>query len=395
MTPPPKSTYIPALDGLRGLAILLVLLHHFTFYSGMKAEMFLDRLYYMTTMAGWCGVDLFFVLSGFLITGILVDAKGGPGYFRNFYMRRTLRIFPLYYAALALTFLLAPVVLAAGAEFSADQLWYWTYLINVKIALDGWPAQNAIAHFWSLAVEEQFYIVWPVLVLALSRRGLFSACAACIALALWTRVALTWADEDLAAYVLMPARMDSLALGALLALLAREPGGLQRWRRAAWGVAAVSGALLGWIFVAKRGLWLHHRQIHTVGFSIIALFFAALLTLTVTAREASLLHRLFTLRPMMMLGRYSYGLYVIHHPVAIGLGSLLGGWQLPTVLGSRLPVLLVFSAVCFVVSLLLAMLSWHLFESRFLRLKDRFATRPAGAGFTVSVGGRTGGKTSE
>lgn len=188
---------------------------------------------------------------------------------------------------------------------------------------------------------------------------------------------LSWADENLAAYVLMLARMDSLALGALLALLAREPSGLQRWQRAAWGVAAVSGALLGWIFVAKHGLWLHHRQIHTVGFSIIALFFAALLT--VTAHDASLLHRLFTLRPMMMLGRYSYGLYVIHHPVAIGLGSLLGGWQLPTVLGSRLPALLVFSAACFAVSLLLAMVSWHLFESRFLNLKDRFAMRGAGA----------------
>lgn len=213
---------------------------------------------------------------------------------------------------------------------------------------------------------------------------------------------LSWADENLAAYVLMLARMDSLALGALLALLAREPSGLQRWQRAAWGVAAVSGALLGWIFVAKHGLWLHHRQIHTVGFSIIALFFAALLT--VTAHDASLLHRLFTLRPMMMLGRYSYGLYVIHHPVAIGLGSLLGGWQLPTVLGSRLPALLVFSAACFAVSLLLAMLSWHLFESRFLNLKDRIAMRGAGAGnvsgapgagVRVSVGSRTGGKTAD
>jgi peptidoglycan/LPS O-acetylase OafA/YrhL len=113
---PKLGTHIPALDGLRGLAILLVMLHHFTFYGGMGRTVIIDRLFYVIGMAGWCGVDLFFVLSGFLITGILLDAKGGEHFFRNFYMRRSLRIFPLYYGFLVAFFVMLPLSDAVGFE---------------------------------------------------------------------------------------------------------------------------------------------------------------------------------------------------------------------------------------------------------------------------------------
>ena len=162
-----SNPHIPALDGIRGLAILLVLLCHFPLYGDMQPTIFIDKLFYAMTRAGWCGVDLFFVLSGFLITGILYDAKGSRFFFRNFYMRRCLRIFPLYYGVLAVFFVIVPFVLPLGRNyelFLKDQAWYWSYLTNIKIAIEGWPKFYALAHFWSLAVEEQFYFVWPFVV---------------------------------------------------------------------------------------------------------------------------------------------------------------------------------------------------------------------------------------
>jgi peptidoglycan/LPS O-acetylase OafA/YrhL len=174
---------IPALDGIRGLAIALVMFHHFTLYGGMRPDFVLDKVYRHVALVGWVGVDLFFVLSGFLITGILHDSRSDRHYFRNFYMRRTLRIFPLYYGVLAATFLVLPLVLDVSGscrELLRDQAWYWTYLINVQIGLDYWPSCFVLGHFWSLAVEEQFYLVWPLLLYLLGRRGMLALCVTCI-----------------------------------------------------------------------------------------------------------------------------------------------------------------------------------------------------------------------
>ena len=134
------GTYIPALDGIRGIAILLVMLHHFTIYGGMQPTATADKLFYLVASAGWCGVDLFFVLSGFLITGILFDTKESSHFFRNFYMRRCLRIFPLYYGSLAVVFIVLPWFMPLGWRFHqllTEQGWYWVYLSNVLIAAKG------------------------------------------------------------------------------------------------------------------------------------------------------------------------------------------------------------------------------------------------------------------
>jgi peptidoglycan/LPS O-acetylase OafA/YrhL len=165
---------VASLDGLRGLAVLLVLAHHSAQTAGRPdhpLNLFLNGI----LLAGWTGVDLFFVLSGFLITGILYDARGRANYFRTFFMRRFLRIFPLYYVSLLILVVLLPALLPpdpALQHMQQELPWYWAFLANVRIAYAGWSESSYILHFWTLAVEEQFYIVWPFLVFSLSRTAL-------------------------------------------------------------------------------------------------------------------------------------------------------------------------------------------------------------------------------
>src|SRR5947209_649249 len=169
---PPPGTHMPALDGLRGLAILMVLAFHFSL-GHLAPERFLLAIPYTVAGIGWVGVDLFFVLSGFLITGILYDAKASQTYFRDFYAKRVLRIFPLYYGVLVAFFMVIPLVhpLRSVTELKPVQAWAWLYATNVKDSLAGdwcfdkvWVRLN---QFWSLAVEEHFYMIWPVAVLLL------------------------------------------------------------------------------------------------------------------------------------------------------------------------------------------------------------------------------------
>src|SRR5687767_2907742 len=168
MTGRRETGFIPALDGLRGIAIILVMLHHFTYYrpnSGIDAQI-ASVLFF-----GWAGVDLFFVLSGFLITGILLDTRDSKRYFSTFYARRTLRIFPLYYLVLLLAFVvlpkfpaLHPVLLGQVGPVDLPPQWpYWLYLTNFSIADGGW-VHGWVDVAWSLAIEEQFYLVWPLMI---------------------------------------------------------------------------------------------------------------------------------------------------------------------------------------------------------------------------------------
>ena len=166
------SGHMPALDGVRGLAVLMVLGFHFI--SAATPVNIAEKAVVRLASYGANGVELFFVLSGFLITGILYDARHKPNYFRNFYMRRALRIFPLYYGVLVLVFFVAPLIpLFQGAELDYlldRQAWAWLYAINLYIAKEGTWSFSYLQHFWSLAVEEHFYLFWPFVVYALVHR---------------------------------------------------------------------------------------------------------------------------------------------------------------------------------------------------------------------------------
>jgi peptidoglycan/LPS O-acetylase OafA/YrhL len=392
MHQPGLGTHVPALDGVRGVAIVLVLLLHFTLYGGPPSDVVADRIYYRIMTAGWIGVDLFFVLSGFLITGILYDSKGSAHYFRTFYIRRVLRIFPLYYGSLVVFLLILPHLfpLEPGLQgLRPDAVWYWTYLVNVSIARDGWPFFGAIGHFWSLAVEEQFYLAWPLVVLLLGRRSLMAVCLVCIVSSLLLRIGLELGGAEVAAHVLTPARMDALAVGALVVLTARGPNGLAGLARWAWPVVGMTSAGLLTIVAWRRGLPSEDVVVSTIGYSLLAFFFGAILVLGLTSPPEAALSKVFTSSTLRLFGRYSYALYVFHHPLLVLLkphASALN--ELPQLLGSRLPGQILFTAVGTAVLLGMASMSWHLYEKQFLKLKRLFPYRagapdvPAGASLT-------------
>jgi peptidoglycan/LPS O-acetylase OafA/YrhL len=369
--------HVPALDGVRGVAILLVLVLHFSRYGHglVPSGLFIDSLYYRVAGAGWIGVDLFFVLSGFLITGILYDAKGGAHYFRNFYARRVLRIFPLYYGALILFLVVLPRLWPHHAGLQSmvrDGPWYWTYLSNLKIARDGWPQFGAIGHFWSLAVEEQFYLIWPLVVLALNRRQLQITCLLCLIAALAVRVVLNAQGNNPAAFVLTPARLDALAVGAYLALAARAPGGLRRLSRMAQPVAMALCLSALVVFVLRKGFVAYDPWVSTVGHTIVAVLFGSVLVLALTLPGESFVVRAFGSSFLSFFGRYSYGIYVFHHPILFFKTGFIPLALIPSVFGSQLLRQFVFMVIATAVSVAIAYLSWHLYEKRFLKLKVFF-----------------------
>ena len=374
-----QGCHVPALDGVRGIAIALVLLHHLVLFSGIRPWRRPEWLFYNLTSSGWVGGDLFFVLSGFLITGILCDTKGTAGYFRQFYIRRALRIFPPYYATLIGYFIVLPLLLPRQENYVApggEQLWYWTYLVNWQIGANGWPDAPGLGHFWSLAVEEQFYFIWPLAVFLLMRRHLVALCMVTIASCLALRFVLHNEGYIVGAYVLTLARMDSLVMGALLAVLARTPRGLQLLSRYSWPIFALMAIPLGGLVLLTGALNSEDLLTQTFGFSFLGLLFALLIGAVISSRPGGSVDRIFSLAPLVALGRYSYALYVLHHPVLYLVQR--SGFRVvdgPRPFGSQLPLQLAYMLVLGGSCLLLAMLSWRLIESPFLRLKDRFPSR--------------------
>jgi peptidoglycan/LPS O-acetylase OafA/YrhL len=363
--------HMPALDGVRGVAILLVVLRHF--FMGMQNEFGWDDPLLRVFRLGWVGVDLFFVLSGFLITSILDDSKqkGSAGYFKNFYARRALRIFPVYY--LALLAMLALRVLWPGVDAGeAHPGWQWVYLTNVVQAAENTHAFGITGHFWSLAVEEHYYLVWPAMVLVLSRRGLMIIAALAAIVALLLRVTQV-ADGQLqmAAYVLTPMRMDSLAAGSFLALLLRSERPLMAYFKPALATALIAGLGFTAILFWRNNFDYRDALIGTFGMSFLWALFAATIVLALTWRPLELA---FTAPALRWFGKISYGLYVWHAivfglvfytDIARSLRPFDGAAQALSI-----------AAVALGLALAVTLASWHLWEKPFLRMKAIFAGEP-------------------
>lgn len=375
----------PALDGLRGVAIVLVLLTH---GAVVEPRGLAESLTLAPLKLGWCGVDQFFVLSGFLITSILLATRGGPGYFTTFYARRALRLLPLYFAWLAVVFLVLPHFALpnrpAYEVMLQHQAYYWAMLSNYWMAWQGNFGHGLLAVTWSLAIEEQFYLLWPAVVLACGPAGLRRLCPLLVLASLVCRVALgLYGASPTALYTLTPCRLDGLAIGSLIAVWVNagyRPTAGARWLLAlAGGCYAVAlAAEAAHLRRAAGAEYQYAPLVLTVGITLLSVAAGALLLATLSAGTESRVRRLLCAAPLRSLGRYSYGIYLLHLPVR----SLLRDYliappgsdahpliQIPAFAGSRLPAVLAFCAVLILASWMVGWLSFWLWERPFLLLK--------------------------
>jgi peptidoglycan/LPS O-acetylase OafA/YrhL len=363
----------PELDGLRGLAILLVIAFH-------SAEMFSARggvmiVPAMAARAGWLGVQLFFVLSGFLITHNLLKSRGAPNFLSAFFARRVLRIFPLYYLMLLMFLVVLPLIAARPLEILKtynSQIWIWVFLSN-------WHTPSGRAaywfpHFWSLAVEEQFYLVWPFVILILGERLLLPFLAFVVVAAIFFRE--SWLHEGVPPQVIYTStvcRMDALACGALGALLMRRatfPAFIRRY--ATFILIGTAGLLV--VIALQTRFHAFEPTMMVGGYTGIAVAMAGLLLVSVGGHStgaANTLRSVLALPALQSVGKVSYAMYVFHLPLFLLLRPKLLLWA--GAAGKMGPLLVGLEMIG--LSYLAGVLSYLSIERWFLGLKGRFTPR--------------------
>lgn len=359
---------IPALDGIRGLAISLVLMWHgFCQILGAHPEHFWWSKLARLGMATWSGVDLFFVLSGFLIGGILLDVSDSPSYFQTFYVRRIYRILPLYAAVL-----LSAILIDLHYRGSTRPEWlgteivvpyYFLFLQNIWMGLHDDFGSPLLGVTWSLAVEEQFYLSLPLLIRYVSRRTLWRILAiAVVAAPVMRMVAMRYTHYGpMMSYVLLPCRADALCFGVAIALAIRTPAVWERIHAhrgyvysslAVVGLVTLSLPLERFTFFSTRWMGLEY--------SLFASFYCLLLVSTLLSPRLS---AVFSFAPLRFMGIIAYGVYLLHEPIILGLRDL-GIYLHPA---HRWIVALIISTVAIPVSVGLATLSWEYFEKPFVK----------------------------
>ncbi|HET9100292.1 MAG TPA: acyltransferase [Acidobacteriaceae bacterium] len=369
-----EPNHKPELDGIRGIALIAVMMSH----SGpfiLNNSLFSKVLVY-AMIPGWSGVELFFVLSGYLITGILLRSKTAQNYFSSFYMRRVLRIFPIYY-----------MVLTVGFFVASHNAW-WNYLMphlaETRVAyffyLQNWPVfwnhglvqnPNAFGHFWSLAVEEQFYVVWPLIIFFLPEKLVLWICTGGLLMALPFRIFMVHRfAEDFTAMTLTTSRIDGLLIGAIVAILLRK-GPIQL--RGIYIALGLGAAIIGYIAL------FHHRELlgtyfymPTIGITGFSLLAGGLLALS--QHQIGWLRWILTAKWLRVVGRYSYGMYIYHIPVFAICGRVLTA-HLHQVSPMPVRFAVPYITCLFCITFLIAKLSYDYFESNFLSLKVFFNVR--------------------
>lgn len=351
---PPRITF---LDGFRAIAILLVILDHYVprildADNGPLSAAIVEA-------SGWsgAGVDLFFVLSGFLITGILVDSKGSKNFFLRFYWRRSVRIFPAFYAFLGFM-LLFHRDLFQHIRFP----WFALYARNLR---GSDPTSDSIlGHLWSLAVEEQFYIGWAIAVFFCSRRRLTQLTLLLIVLAPLTRAGLHFAGIDgYRIFRVTPARMDSLLFGSLIALAIRSGWAPRLPKLSLIGLGmALAGLVL--LRIVSGGIDIGILSYQFFVPTLIPLLFASLLGVCLHLPQQHAAIRFLSVNPLRVIAKYSYAIY-LWHLFAAALTAFLIENTSPLLNAAYIP-------IAFALSFGMAVLSWYFIESPALRQKDRF-----------------------
>ncbi|MFN6131212.1 MAG: acyltransferase family protein [Planctomycetota bacterium] len=356
------------LDGVRGIAILLVTLYRFIKEWDPSAHWLLG-LGKKYCDLGERGVDLFFVLSGFLITGILLQTKTSEGYFKNFIIRRALRIFPLYFTSLVVCLFVLPLLMGTQVFDlpRSNQFFLWTYTSNVYMAWTNTWCFGPLDHFWSLAVEEHFYLVWPAIVYCLSSKALLRLAIGMIVGVGAARMFFTLRPEcGVAVDALTLFRCDALAMGAMLAVLLKHGLSADQVNRVAkWVLPLLVVAGFAVVFSGKRLLGIPH--------SLWGCIWVAAMAVVVTRPRSHRLSHCLRASWLQWLGRYSYGMYVVQLPLVtmLPLSFAAEHWNRiglsPVLFG------IAYVSALFAMTCVIAMASFHLLEKPFLKMKRWFA----------------------
>jgi peptidoglycan/LPS O-acetylase OafA/YrhL len=392
--PSPSLPRVPWLDGLRGIGILSVILVHCALATRASGTRTVDRLFGMTVdNFGPIGMELFFAISGFLITSILERTRAADRPIRTFYFRRILRILPLYYGFLLLvlfSFSHLPPVMVGQRH---DMVWYFTFLTNFFLGFHGDNAAGTFfPHFWSLAVEEQFYIFWPLVLLWQPVRLNEKTCLVLIGFSLAFRSVVAFGTNfhffgypfvqttgmNFSAYFLTPGRLDGLLAGSLVALLgARRPAFLGRVVKPAMAWSGVAGVvlILACVEVQRLGRQSLSEAVWLIVLPFTASIFFAALIGWIATNPPERNPKWLAGKNLASVARYSYGMYAFHMPIIILLLYRKFAYDRVEIRGYGLPYTLYFFVVVSGISYLLGYLSWHFFEKRFLLLAPRYRYR--------------------
>lgn len=348
-----RLTYYRNLDGVRAVAALMVMFYHS--FRNINSDNTVLRFLSGVSDFGQTGVTLFFVLSGFLITRILLKTKEGDGYFKNFYMRRIVRIFPLYYLFLVLYYILAPYLLELEKPSIYRVFYYFAYLQNVARTFE-WNSMGP-HHFWSLAVEEHFYLFWPLAVYLLTKKGLARFALGIVVFAMILRAIML--QMGYSVFIFTFTRFDALALGALLALLELKNAFRQENAKkfALLLIALLIPILILWVFYSGAG----NDFVQNLRYLLLALTFFGFIGMLLCLGENHILNRILNTGFLSYTGRISYGIYV-YHPLIY----LICLKYMDT--GNVMANVLISTSWAY----LIAALSYHYFESYFLRFKEHF-----------------------
>jgi len=355
------------LDGVRGMAIVAVTLYRFSKELDAAASPALAMAKGLLSVGGR-GVDLFFVLSGFLITGILLKTKSKSGFFRNFMARRALRIFPLYFATLLVCLFVLPSLLATNIFDLPyrNQFYLWTYTSNFLMARENSWCFGPLDHFWSLAVEEHFYLLWPVAVYFLSLRALLRlSVAIAIGVGIIRSFVSISPEWNVAVDVLTVFRCDALCMGAILAVIMAQRIHMDRM---VWFAKRCLPLLLiaTLVFAVTGKRWM------TLPHTLVPALMAVVLALIVTGKKSDYLSRPLRNPILCWFGKYSYGMYVVQLPLLTLLPlsafvSAVGLETMNSVMTSMAYLITMVALTCAI-----AYVSFHQFETRFLNLKRFF-----------------------
>lgn len=363
--PPPSSpARIVELDGIRGIAIFLVLLSHLVPFFELHGIPLWQKFVLRTWSAGWVGVDVFFVLSGYLITNILVGGVNKPEFWRKFYIRRALRIMPAFSFAFALALVLTPAASPTTIFLYSAFLGNWT-ILGKQIEL--------IGPVWSLAIEEQFYFVWPQIVARLSRKQLLRTAIGIAALSEILRLVFFLCHIDgWVSYNVTFTRLDGLAVGAALALATLDERVISFLKRHGMRVALIAAGFFAAGFVAL-GLsyfpWDQRAQLLAI--PAVCVLTAMGIFLVLIEELPARLKKLLSNRFLAYLGLRSYGIYLIHTFVFEGMKLfLVRDLHLPAEHGFGMGMLIAASAIA--ASVIIAELSWRIVEQPAQRLRGFF-----------------------